>query len=293
MNLPAPIQSAVHLALTKYTGHEVTIESVSSRGGGCIHNAVRLDTSAGPFFMKWNGDHQFDNFRAETKGLKLLQSAGCFQIPEVISTEVAGKHAFLLMTYIQEGNRDEQFFTVFGEQLAEMHKNTSVKFGLDHHNFIGSLPQKNHPQDSWVDFFIQNRLDYQVKLGLKNGNLTPTDKKQFEALYKLLPNLLPEESASLLHGDLWSGNFMIGANQQPVLIDPAVYYGHREAEIAFTKLFGGFSPAFYDAYNATSPLQPGWEERVDIFNLYPLSVHLNLFGLSYLPQIQSILSRYA
>jgi fructosamine-3-kinase len=173
-----------------------------------------------------------------------------------------------------------------------LHKNYGASFGLDHNNYIGSLKQQNNRKANWVEFFIEERLSVQLKLACDYGRIDHALLKKFESLSVKASSIIPPEKPSLLHGDLWSGNIIADENGQPCVIDPAVYYGHREAEIAFTKLFGGFDPEFYHAYQEQFPLPDGFAKRVDLYNLYPLLVHANLFGGSYLKQAISILNLY-
>jgi fructosamine-3-kinase len=178
-------------------------------------------------------------------------------------------------------------------RLAQLHNATDTAFGLDHDNYIGSLRQQNAQHSSWVDFFVEQRLNVQLKLSLDSGTGRTGWSKQFDSLFKKLPSLLPEGRPSLLHGDLWSGNLIIDVKGEPCLIDPAVYFGNREADLAMTKLFGGFSDEFYKVYEQHSKLQHGYQQRLELYNLYPLLVHVNLFGGAYVGSVDAILSRFA
>jgi protein-ribulosamine 3-kinase len=270
-----------------------TPTSFSFCGGGCINHGGKLKTTAGDLFLKWNDAQKFPGmFAAEARGLKLLRNTGVIHVPEVVATGGNGPWQFLLLEFVDEKPRANTYWAALGTQLAGLHRHTSPAFGLDHDNYIGSLPQVNTPGKNWVDFFIAQRLEVQVKRAADHGKLSHETIRQFDLLYKKLPELLPEEKSSLLHGDLWSGNLITNAKGDPCLIDPAVYYGNREAEIAFTRLFGGFSPAFYDSYHTAFALQPGHDERCDIYNLYPLMVHVNLFGGGYASQVVSILKQF-
>jgi fructosamine-3-kinase len=180
-----------------------------------------------------------------------------------------------------------------GRGLAAQHRTTAETFGLDHDNFCGSNAQINTPTDDWVTFFGERRLGYQMELVRSRGRLPGRRGDRLENLIAQLGNWLPSHPpASLLHGDLWGGNWLVTAMGEPALIDPAVYYGHREADLAFTELFGGFPAAFYQAYQSAWPLDPGYEERKPLYNLYHLLNHLNLFGESYGGGVDSILQRY-
>jgi len=186
----------------------------------------------------------------------------------------------------------EIFWHTFGAQLARMHKHSSKTFGLDHNNYIGSLPQSNNHHSAWSDFFILGRLEPQIKLALDAKRIGSEMVKLFNRLFQRIENIFPPEPPALLHGDLWSGNYMRGKAGEPVLIDPAVYFGHREMDLAMTKLFGGFENEFYQSYQEEFPMEKDWQQRADICNLYPLLVHVNLFGGSYASQISIILSRF-
>lgn len=274
-------------------GKECTVNSFRFVSGGCINNTLMLDTSAGKFFLKFNQNDQYDMFEKEAHGLQLLRSTGLLEVPEVLGF---GKHEdkhFLLLELIDSGRRKPDFFEDFGKKLAEMHRNfTDSKFGLDTDNYIGRLPQSNQQTDNWIDFFINRRLEPQLQLAYYNRIVDAKYLQRFRKIYPKFEELLASEPASLLHGDLWSGNFMIGTNGTACLIDPAVYYGNREIEIAFTRMFGGFDEEFYRSYFNAYPLSKGYEQRFSIYNMYPYLVHVNLFGSSYLSGVNSVLKKY-
>lgn len=274
----------------------IKILGTRSVSGGDINQALLLECDDNKrYFLKYNSHAGKDMFEKETLGLKLLDQDNIdIRIPEVIHTGYIDSinTGYLVLEYIQTGREDRHFFSRFGQQLAEMHHITNDHFGLDHDNYIGRLPQSNHWHEKWLDFFIEERINPQLKKAIDSRRLSNSLASQFEVLYSTLPDLFPNEPASLLHGDLWSGNFMCSDQQDIVLIDPAVYFGNREIELAFTKLFGGFDHKFYEAYEASNPLQPGFDERKDIYNLYPLLVHTNLFGGSYANSVINIVSQY-
>lgn len=286
-SVPAAIQNELITFLN------ADLKNFSFCSGGCINNGGKLETSAGIFFLKWNDSKKFPSmFEAEARGLKLLAGPDVIKIPKVILTREVGSFQFLLLELINEQRKSSTYWKKLGEQLASLHKNSSSHFGLDHNNYIGSLPQTNTLKTNWIDFFIECRLEAQLKRALDTAKIQRDVSQAFQALYKKLPSLLPTEKPSLLHGDLWSGNLITDNKGEPCLIDPAVYFGHREAELAFTKLFGGFSSEFYENYNNNFPLIKGYAQRFDIYNLYPLMVHFNLFGGEYLSQVVSILRRF-
>ncbi len=196
------------------------------------------------------------------------------------------------MDYLEQGSAGSNSHQLFGKRLAAQHRVTASQHGLDHDNYIGRLPQSNKKHKDWIDFFVQERLEPQLKMAIDDGTLSSSTHQHFQRLYKQLPSLLPDEPASLLHGDLWSGNYFFIAGGDPAIYDPAVYYGNREIELAMTHLFGGFSSTFYDAYNQNFAIEPDFASRKDIYNLYPLLVHTNLFGSSYARRVQSIVKRF-
>jgi fructosamine-3-kinase len=274
-------------------GKPVNVTGAHFKSGGCINNAMKLNTSEGIFFLKWQTGIPEDMFEKEAQGLDLLASAGSIKIPEVMAYgKLEGKH-YLLMENIESAPPATDYWHRFGAALAEMHKNNSkTGYGLDHDNYIGKLPQPNQEHEQWVHFFAEQRLEFQLKLAVQNRLVDSAFVNRYRKFYDLLPQLLPVDRPALLHGDMWSGNVMVGADGQVCLIDPAVYYGHREIELAFTRMFGGFGYDFYTTYQETYPLEPGFEERVDIYNIYPHMVHVNLFGTSYLHGVESVLRRY-
>ena len=213
-------------------------------------------------------------------------------IPQPISIGDVDNDAFLLMDYLEEGNRPQDFWEQFGRSLARLHRCTQESFGLDHDNYIGSLPQSNRKHASWSEFFVTERLEAQLKRARDNDKFGGDVLLRMERLFHRMDGLFPVEPPSLIHGDLWSGNFLCAANGAASIFDPAIYFGHREMDIGMTKLFGGFDPRFYSAYNKEWPLADDWETRVDVANLYPLLVHVNLFGGGYLSQVRSVLTRF-
>jgi len=279
--------------LSDALGRTIKLKNTSFKSGGCINNALKLMTSEGDFFLKWQTGIPEDMFEKEAEGLKLLSKGSKIKIPEVFGFgKIEGKH-YLLLEHIESVSPLGSYWEELGIALAEMHKrNTADFYGLNNDNYIGKLPQHNTFQKNWTDFFIHHRMEYQLKLAIENQLVSPDFINRYRRFYKLLPELLPVDQPALLHGDMWSGNVMVGNNGQACLIDPAVYYGHREIELSFTLMFGGFGRDFYNAYEATYPLEPGFEERVDIYNIYPHMVHANLFGTSYLNGVERVLSRY-
>jgi protein-ribulosamine 3-kinase len=291
--IPAQLKSAIEQKLSQLYNSPITIARENSIGGGCINSSYRIETNKGNFFLKWNdADAYPDMFESEAKGLKLLQNTNAVSVPKVIALGKSDKTSFIILELIKSGKRVNAFWQDFGQRLAALHRHSRSSFGLDHNNYIGSLPQCNQQHSSWTDFFIHERLEKQIEMAHDIGAINNSTIQQFNNLYKRLEDLIPKEASSLLHGDLWNGNYMVANDGCACLIDPAVYYGHREMDLAMTRLFGGLEEEFYEAYNDTFPIQPGFESRIDIHNLYPLMVHVNLFGGPYLEQVKSILSRF-
>ncbi len=259
--------------------------------GGDINQAAKVKTDSGTqFFVKWNDSVPGSMFEAEAKGLSLLRSGGTnLEVPEA---RLINKN-FLVLNWIEEGGGREHSSHEFGRELAKLHQNTADSFGLDHDNYIGRLPQSNTKHTNWADFFALERIEPQVKMGIESGKLTRSVLKEVEGLYKKLGSIFPTEQPTLIHGDLWSGNYMFTKKGNASIYDPAVYYGHREMELAMTRLFGGFSANFYEGYNEEYKLEGGFDSRVNICNLYPILVHANLFGGSYCRQAENIIKRYA
>jgi fructosamine-3-kinase len=262
-------------------------------GGGSINEVFYLKSAQGDFCLKFNRSDVFPGmFQTEARGLKLLSGPKVIRIPEVICCQTLSDYSFILLEYIRSSDPVSYFYEDFGRRLAAVHKNHGELYGLDYNNYMGSLRQNNCFHTGWVEFFINERLDKQVRLAAKNGLLSNSIEKQFDRLYARLDELLPEEPPCLVHGDLWSGNFMVSEEGHACLIDPAVYYGNREVDLAMSTLFGGFSPDFYASYAEAYPLIPGWKYRLELYNLYPLLIHLNLFGTGYLGSILSVLQRF-
>lgn len=285
----------IERVLSDQIGEPVRVEEKSVRGGGCINNAARIDTTAGPWFVKWNVRPLPDMFLREAEGLALLRAVGVIPVPEPIAASNGGDDfpPYLITTCVRTTARAADFWQTFGTRFARLHREgTAERFGLDHDNYLGATPQPNGWMDNWIEFFRERRLGFQLRLARENGFVGELQERG-EKLLSQLPKLLdaPPEPPSLLHGDLWSGNFMIGEDGEAVLIDPAVYYGHREADIAMTQLFGGFAPEFFAAYEKEWPLPPGSERRLEIYKFYHLLNHLNLFGESYLAQCMGVLRR--
>jgi fructosamine-3-kinase len=278
--------------LAERVGRDTRIESVIPVQGGDINFACRLNTTGRPFFLKYNNIALPDMFEKEYRGLELLRETKAIRAPKPIITGTIPGFSFLVMEYIMEGNRKADFWKEFAGGLAGLHRHTSTDFGLSEDNYIGTLKQSNNRHPDWSSFYARERILPLFQLALKQEKCSAADLKLAEEFCERLKDLVPEEKPSLLHGDLWSGNFTADEHSHAVIFDPAVYYGHRETDIAMAKLFGGFDSSFYHYYNERFPLQKGWEQRVEIFQLYPLLVHLLLFGGHYHGSVMNILRKY-
>ncbi len=296
MTLPAMLKRAITSATGVEIGETIPV------GGGDISHAARVRLADGrQALVKWHADALPGLFTAERRGLELLGSANALRVPAVLAQSEAVDRdtlskrcpAFIVLEWLGRGSSTRDVAEILGRGLATMHRVTVTTFGLDHDNFIGANPQPNQPAEDWVTFFREQRLRFQMELARRKGRLPSQRARRLEKLLAHLGDWLPAHPpASLLHGDLWGGNWLVTASGEPALIDPAVYYGHREAELAFTELFGGFPTAFYGAYNQTWPLDSGYEERKDMYNLYHLLNHLNLFGEGYGGGVDSVLRKY-
>lgn len=267
-------------------------------GGGSINQTFRLSAGNKRLFCKVNSAIAYPAlFKKEAQGLKAIQAAGFILTPDVVGHYEYNNDQILLLQWVEGGLRTTAFWKIFGEQLAKMHSwkpaaSANTAFGLGHNNYMGALPQQNDRMDNWCDFFREKRLKPQAALADKAGLLPARLQNAFGKLYTKLPEIFPPEPASFLHGDLWSGNFICNERSEPVLIDPAIYFGHRSMDLGMTILFGGFDKAFYDAYAYWYPLPGNYQQQWEVCNLYPLLIHLNLFGESYLSSIEACLRRF-
>jgi fructosamine-3-kinase len=284
------IKQFLEKRLSHSCARTIQIVGVTGVSGGSINSAFQLHAATGElFFAKVNDAERYPGlFGKERLGLTSLP----VRTPNVFIEEVSGSYQLLVMEWISPGTRTERFWENFGKTLAGMHRQTGAGFGLNYDNYMGSLPQINGWRETWVDFFREQRLERQAKLAVDTGLLPKRWLKNLDNLYRELPAVFPEETPCLVHGDLWSGNFICDQNQLPVLIDPAVYYGHRSVDLAMTTLFGKFHPLFYKAYHAHYPLPVNYEEQWEIANLYPLLIHLNLFGGSYRESVTATLENF-
>jgi len=287
------VQSFILQSLERATGISADTIRFTPVGGGSINETYKVTAGKEPFFCKVNSVAKLPGlFTSEAEGLSLLALQNVIRIPRFIATGTIDEQQVLLLEWVEQGLKSDRFWERFGEQLAALHHVQGKQFGLKSDNYMGALHQYNKESDSWTDFFIHQRLQPQVKLAVDNKLLDGNAVNRFEKLYDKLPDIFSAEPPVLLHGDLWSGNFLCDDREQPVLIDPAVYYGHRSIDLGMTTLFGGFDALFYESYQHHYPLPVNYKEQRDVCNIYPLLIHLNLFGKSYLADVLNTIRRY-
>ncbi len=303
-----PHHTSLAQALVSLFGNSVAITQTDRLSGGDINKAYGLTLNTGDhIFMKANAKSNADFFTAEVAGLSAIESTGAIKTPGILCTgtddgEDVG-YSFLLLKFIKSAKPDKYYWEYFAKELATLHQydtkkimeddeeKASGKFGFFQNNYIGSRAQENKRSDSWISFFRDSRLVPQFKAA--DSYFTPEDREKITKLLDHLEDFLLEPARpSLLHGDLWSGNVMCGPEGKAMLIDPASYIGHAEVDLAMTELFGGFPDKFYQVYREANPLEPGYENRRDLYNLYQLLNHLNLFGPTYLGPVLSIVDEY-
>lgn len=266
------------------------VRDVRSIGGGDINDAWRVETADGRrVFVKTNDDADPEMFLREAEGLAWLAEAKALRVPEVL----AASESFLALELIEPGRRAPDFADRLGRGLAALHRFGAEGFGWRADNFIGSLPQDNGHEASWASFYVKRRLEPQLRMAADSGRASAEMRRGFARLFTTIESVVgPTEPPARLHGDLWGGNCHVGEDGAPVLIDPAVYGGHREMDLAMMQLFGGFSDRVFAAYDEAYPLAEGSYDRVPLHQLYPLMVHVNLFGGGYAGSVERILARY-
>jgi fructosamine-3-kinase len=290
------IPNALRQRLAEVIG--APVEQDHSVYGGDINQSARFVCSETPYFVKWNASAPPTMFPTEADGLRRLGEAGAARVPAVIAQGDADGAcpAFLVLEWIETGSKRGDTMEQFGAALAELHRHTAAthQFGLDRDNFIGRLPQPNTPSASWSTFYRDQRIGAQVALARQLGRLPKRREHLLTRLMERLPDLLDDDtlSPSLIHGDLWGGNYLVNSTGDAVLIDPAVCYAHREMDLAMSELFGGFASSFYHAYFEAYPA-PGYDERRALYQLYYILAHLNLFGESYGGRVDAIAAHYA
>jgi protein-ribulosamine 3-kinase len=286
------LRDAIARAVSEATGTPFKPDGRTTVGGGCINSTEILRGGEQRFFVKLNDSARLAMFEAEAEGLHEIAASNSVRVPHPICSGTHGGQSYLVLEYLDFGCVSAKSDALLGRQLAAMHRVTHALFGWRRDNTIGSTPQINNEETDWVDFYREHRLRFQLELAARNGyggNLLRRGERLLEELPAFFASYSPQPS--LLHGDLWGGNHAALRDGSPVIFDPAVYYGDREADLAMTQLFGGFSADFYAAYRESWPLDSGYRMRADLYNLYHVLNHLNLFGGGYRGQAEQTIER--
>ncbi|SHG26738.1 hypothetical protein SAMN05444483_107118 [Salegentibacter echinorum] len=271
------------------TAFPIKIESVSPLSGGDINDVYKLKCANRDYVAKLNKLHKFPGmFQKEANGLKALRDTGAIDGPEVLGFGDFQDQTYLLLEYKETGEANAAFWETFGAQMAALHKNSRENFGFQEDNFFGSLPQYNNAESTAASFFINQRLKPQFKMAVENG----FEFNNLDSFYQKAAEIIPNEKPALIHGDLWSGNYVINSRNKPCLIDPAVAYAPREMDLAMMQLFGGFNPRLFETYHEIFPLENEWKDRVKLWQLYYIMGHVNLFGGHYYHSAKNIISSY-
>jgi protein-ribulosamine 3-kinase len=282
----------IELAIARATGSPFRIKSRDAVGGGCINETYRVEGPGFACFVKVNRADRAEMFAAEAAGLAALADARAVRVPKPVCHGANRERSWLVLEYIELRPVSGASLSALGRRLACLHRVTAARYGWHRDNTLGSTPQRNSPSDDWVDFWRERRLGFQLELARSKGGgrrLSELGRRLMETIPVFFAGFRP--AASLLHGDLWSGNAAASEEGEPVLYDPAVYYGDRETDLAMTELFGGFAPPFYQAYRAEYPLDAGYETRKTLYNLYHVLNHFNLFGGGYGAQAERMIEQ--
>lgn len=285
------MRAATRAAVADALGSKV--ESEQAVGGGSINEAFACTLGDGrAVFVKANPGSDPRMFPCEARGLAWLEAADAIRLPKVLAVNAAGAgEPFLVLEMLVAGRRRKDYDELLGRGLAQLHLAGAESFGFTEDNFLATLDQDNTVSGDWPSFYARQRLEPLVRAAISAGHVGPGWLDEFEPLFERMAEVTgPAEPPARLHGDLWSGNLHADQTGTPVLIDPAVYGGHREIDLAMLRLFGSPSRRFFDAYNEAYPLAPGHEQRVELYQLYPLLAHVNLFGRSYVGSTESALA---
>lgn len=278
---------------SRFLGVKIQINQVQRLTGGDIHTCFRLETDKDDFFLKL-GESALsgDMFRKEMSGLQALSRSHTVNVPRPLFSGAWRGASYMVAGFIHKGRPAADFWESFARSLAGLHRCSYAGFGFDEDNYIGTLPQSNRIHADWPGFYREERLYPLIRSAYEKGMIAHRHLAGAEFLYKKLPEIFPAEPSSLLHGDLWGGNFMVGSDGKAVVFDPSVYYGHREMDLAMSRLFGGFDVKFYRFYEEAYPLEKGWQQRISVCQLYPMLVHLHLFGGGYSNGVRDILDGF-
>ncbi len=279
----------MHLIKDIFNKHSLEVQSYLPLSGGDINDVYQVKTKDQDFVIKLNSASRYpDMFEIEADSLKLLSETNSFTIPQVIAYGQSEDKTYLIITHISSG-QNKNFSEKFASALAKLHRRQSDYYGLDFDNYIGRLPQPNQPKTKDpVAFYVNLRLEPQFKLAHEKG----FKFQNIDAFYKNLESIIPQEKASLIHGDLWSGNYLVTHKGNACIFDPAIGYACREMDIAMMKLFGGYPHSIFEIYNEIFPLEADWKFRTELWQLYYILVHVNLFGSSYYSRARAMLAKY-
>ncbi|MEB3179758.1 MAG: fructosamine kinase family protein [Nostocaceae cyanobacterium] len=276
--------------ISQVTGEKFQSTQRRSVSGGCINQGYAVFNPQHTYFVKLNQASQIAMFEAEAQGLKEMLATATIRVPKPICWGTAGQQGYLVLEWLELGSGNTQSWQKMGQNLAEMHKTTSPQgFGWKMNNTIGSTPQINTWTDDWAKFYSQHRLGYQFQLARQRGGSFPQEQQLLATIDDILADHHP--TPSLVHGDLWGGNASSTVDNEPVIFDPATYYGDREVDLAMTELFGGFPAAFYRGYHEVYPIEAGYERRKTLYNLYHILNHFNLFGGGYASQANRMIAQ--
>ncbi len=281
----------IDIQISQVTGQKFETQERHSVSGGCINQGYCLANSQSKYFVKLNRTADLSMFTAEFQGLQAMGQTRTIRVPQPICTGVAGDYAYLVLEWIDFGkSQSDRAWSEMGHQLAMMHQHESAhRFGWDQNNTIGSTLQINTWNNNWADFWTESRIGYQLKLAKRKGGYFPEADLLLVKIKELLEEHQPQPA--LVHGDLWGGNAAITVSGEPIIFDPANYFGDREVDLAMTELFGGFPSAFYRSYHNSWSLDPGYERRKSLYNLYHILNHFNLFGGGYANQANQMISQ--
>ncbi|WP_174763562.1 fructosamine kinase family protein [Anabaena sp. UHCC 0204] len=284
------IWTEIDTHISQITGEKFLSQQHLSISGGCINQGYAVSDGKLTYFVKLNQATKAEMFAAEMLGLQQMYTTGTIRVPKPLCWGTTGNSSYIVLEWLEMTTGNNKSWQEMGRKLAAMHKITSNQgFGWDMNNTIGSTPQINNLSNSWIEFYTQHRLGYQFKLAKRRGGNFPLEDKLLTAIPELLAN--HQVQPSLVHGDLWGGNAGFTVENEPVIFDPATYFGDREVDIAMTELFGGFPPTFYQGYEEIFPLDTGYENRKILYNLYHVLNHFNLFGGSYGSQANRMIEK--
>lgn len=274
------------------SGKECEVLGLELLPGGFSSNSLKVTTTKGIYFVKYDENAIPELFESEAKNLEFIQASGLFRVPHVIGYGARGNTGYLILEYIEPWPNAVSSMAPFARTLAEFHGITNESFGFGYDNYLGKQIQQNTLMSNGISFFAECRLLPQAGLAYWDEKLPLEDYRAIVAIAESLENYLPDEKPALLHGDLWYGNLLAYSADGIALVDPACYFGLREAELAFTHLFGGFGLEFYETYQEAFPLEPGFRSRMPLYNLYHLLNHLNNFGTNYLGPVKEVVSKF-